>query len=131
MSAPDLTGKALSNVATEHVYKIRATFAAASAIASYRSKDATIAALGTGTWTVTLPQSYAEITDFSVGKFAAVDVIPLEYTITTNDIATAGTLVLTAKETAASGAATAPAVGDVIYITLGVSRDGLNDRYVG
>jgi len=131
VAAPDMTGKALTNVATEHVFKIRATFGATSTIASYRSKDATIAKTTTTTFTITLPQSYAEITDFSVGQKAAASVIPLAYNITTNNIATAGTIVLTSCETAASGAATAPAEGDVIYITLGVSRDALNDRYVG
>ncbi len=130
MSEPDMGGKALSNVSTEHVYKIRATFAASSAVA-YRSKGASIAKTGTAVWTVTLPQSYAEITEFSVGQVAAVNVIPLAYSITTNNVAVDGTIVITAKETAASGAATEPAVGDVAYITIGVSRDVLNNRYVG
>lgn len=130
MSEPVLGGKALSNVATEHVYKIRATFGASSAV-TYRSKDATIAKTTTTTFTITLPQSYAEITDFSVGQKCAASVIPLQYAITTNNVATDGTIVITTKETAASGAATAPADGDVAYITLGVSRDVLNDRYVG
>ena len=131
MAEPDLSGKALSNVSTEHVYKIRATFGATSAIASYRSKEASIAKTTTTTFTITLPKAYAEITDFSVGQAAAASVIPLAYNITTNSVATDGTLVLTSCETAAAGTATAPADGDVIYITLGVSCDVLNDRYVG
>ena len=128
MAAPDMTGKALSNVATEHVFKIRCTFAASSVV-SYRSKDATIAKTTTTTFTITLPQTYAEITEFSVGRKAAASVAGLEYIITTNSVSTAGTLVLTSI--IADGTATAPADGDVIYITLGVSRDALNDRYVG
>ncbi len=128
MAAPDMTGKPLTNVATEHVYKIRCTFAASSVV-SYRSKDATIAKTTTTTFTITLPQTYAEITDFSVGRKAAASVAGLEYIITTDSVATAGTLVLTSI--IANGTATAPADGDVIYITLGVSRDALNDRYVG
>ncbi len=130
MAAPDMTGKALTNVATEHVFKIRATFGATSTV-TYRSKDATIEKTTTTTFTIRLPQSYAEITDFSVGQKCAASVIPLEYAITTNSVATDGTLVITTKETAAAGTATAPAQGDVAYITLGVSRDALNDRYVG
>lgn len=130
MAEPDLGGKALSNVSTEHVYKIRATFGAASAL-TYRSKGATIETTTSTTFTIRLPQSYAEITDFSVGRKAAAGVIPLDYVITTDNVATDGTLVLTSLETAASGTATAPASGDAIYITLGVSRDVLNNRYVG
>ncbi len=128
MAEPDLGGKALSNVATEHVYKIRATFGASSAV-TYRSKDATIAKTTTTTFTITLPKAYAEITDFSVGRKAAASVAGLEFIITTNSVATAGTLVLTSI--VAAGTPTAPADGDVIYITLGVSCDVLNARYVG
>lgn len=127
---PLMDGKALSNVATEHVFKIRATFGASSAV-TYRSKDASIAKTTTTTFTITLPKPYAEITDFHVGQKTAASVIPLDYVITTNNVATTGTLVITTKETAASGAATAPASGDVAYITLGVSVDTLNDKYTG
>ncbi len=130
MAEPDMGGKALSNVATEHVYKIRATFAGSSAL-TYRSKGASIATTTTTTFTITLPQSYAEITDFSVGQVAAASVIPLSYVITTNNVATDGTIVLTSRETAVAGTATAPASGDVIFITIGVSRDVLNNRYTG
>lgn len=130
MAEPDLGGKALTNVSTEHVYKIRATFGVSSAV-TFRSKAATIEKTTTTTFTIRLPQSYAEITDFSVGKLAAASVIPLDYVITTNNVAVDGTIVLTSKETAVSGAATAPASGDVIYISLGVSRDVLNNRYIG
>lgn len=130
MSEPDLGGKALTNVSTEHVYKIRCTFGATSTV-TYRSKGATIEKTTTTTFTIRLPQSYNEITDFSVGQKAAASVIPLAYNITTNNVATDGTIVLTSCETAAAGTATAPASGDVIYITLGVSRDVLNNRYVG
>lgn len=127
---PLMDGKALSNVATEHEFKIRATFGAASTL-TYRSRDATIAKTTTTTFTITLPKPYAEITEFNVGRKAAAGVIPLEFIITTNSVATAGTLVLTSVETAAAGTATAPASGDVIYITLGVSCDTLNDKYTG
>ncbi len=128
MGTPDMGGKALTNVASEHVFKIRCTFGASSAV-TYRSKDASIAKTTTTTFTVTLPQSYAEITDFSVGRKAAASVAGLEFIITTNSVATDGTLILTSI--VAAGTPTAPADGDVIYITLGVSRDVLNNRYVG
>lgn len=127
---PLVDGKTLTNVATEHVFKIRATFGANSAV-TYRSKDATIAKTTTTTFTITLPKPYTEITDFSVGRFAAVSTAGLEYIITTNSVATNGTLVLTSIANNTAGTATAPATGDVIYITLGVSCDVLNSKYTG
>lgn len=127
---PLMDGKGLSNVATEHVFKIRATFGASSAV-TFRSKDATIAKTTTTTFTVTLPKPYAEITEFSVGQKAAASAIPLQYAITTDNVSTLGTFVITTKESAVSGAATAPASGDVAFITIGVSCDTLNDKYTG
>jgi hypothetical protein len=128
MGYPVLGGSPLTNVYGEHVYKIRATFGATSTV-TYRSQDATIAKTTTTTFTITLPQPYAEITEFHVGRKAAASVAGLEFIITTNNVATAGTLVLTSI--IADGTATAPASGDVIYITLGVSQDILNDRFTG
>lgn len=128
MSEPLMDGKALTNVASEHVFKIRTTFGSSSAV-TYRSKDASIAKTTTTTFTITLPKAYAEITDFHVGRKAAASVAGLEFIITTNSVATDGTLVLTSI--IADGTATAPASGDVIYITLGVSCDSLNDKYTG
>lgn len=128
MGYPILDGSPSTNVYSEHVYKIRATFGASSAV-TYRSKDATIAKTTTTTFTITLPQAYAEITEFHVGRKAAASVAGLEFIITTNSVATDGTLVLTSI--IADGTATAPASGDVIYITLGVSQDTLNDRFTG
>ncbi len=127
---PILNEQPVTNVFGEHVYKIRATFAASSAV-TFRSKDATIAKSGTAKWLITLPCQYGEITEFHVGKKAAASTIPLDYTITTNSVASAGTVEITARETAASGAATEPAAGDVIYITLGVSQDLQNGQYTG
>ena len=130
MSEPDLGGKSLSNVSTEHVYKLRVTFGAGSTL-TYRSKGASIAKTTTTTFTITLPQSYNEITEYSVGRFAATGTDGLEYIITTNNVATTGTIVLTSISTNSAGTATAPASGDIIYISLGVSRDVLNNRYTG
>jgi hypothetical protein len=128
---PLMDGKPATNVYTEHVYKIRATFAASSEL-TFRSKDATIAKTTTTTFTVTLPKPYAEITEYYVGRYAATGTDGLEYIITDKStLATAGTLVLTSISTNSAGTATAPADGDVIYITLGVSCDTLNDKFTG
>ena len=97
---------------------------------TYRSKDASIAKTTTTTFTITLPKAYAEITEFHVGRKAAASVAGLEFIITTDNVATDGTVVLTSIESD-TGTATAPAEGDVIYVTLGVSCDQLNDRFTG
>lgn len=118
------------NVYGEHVFKIRATFGSSSAV-TYRSKDATIAKTTTTTFTITLPKPYAEITDFHVGRKCATGTDGLEFVITTNNVATDGTIVLTSISTNSAGTATAPASGDVAYITIGVSCDTLNDKFTG
>lgn len=128
---PLMDGKPATNVATEHVFKIRATFGASSAV-TYRSKDATIAKNATAQWKITLPKPYTEITDFKVGRKAAHGVVPLEFVIVDQtDLSVGGTLLIESIETAVSGAATEPASGDVAYITLGVSCDTLNNLFTG
>lgn len=127
---PVLSGGGQSNVYDEVTYRVRATFGASSAV-TYRSKDAVIAKSTTAVWTITLPKPYAEITGFHVGQKAAINIIPLEYTITTNAVATTGIITITAKETAASGAATEPGTGDVAYFTICVSCNPLNDKFTG
>jgi hypothetical protein len=131
MGYPVLDGSPVTNVYSEHVYKIRATFGASSAV-TYRSKDATIAKTTTTTFTVTLPQAYAEITEFSYGWYKPAGVESARVVqITTNSVATDGTLVLTTVDTNTAGTAAAPASGDVLYLTIGVSQDQLNDRFTG
>lgn len=128
---PVLDGRPQTNVYGEHVFKIRATFAASSEL-TYRSKDATIAKTTTTTFTVTLPKAYAEITDFAYGWYKPSGVeAPRVVQITTNSVATDGTLVLTTVDTNTAGTAAAPASGDVLYLTIGVSCDVLNDRFTG
>ena len=127
---PVLTGSTLTNVYSEHVFKIRCTFAASSVV-SYRSKDATIAKTTTTTFTITLPKAYTEITEFSYGWARATGTAALSVQITTNAVATAGTLVVTTVDTNSAGTAAAPADGDVLYITLGVSCDTANAKYTG
>lgn len=127
---PLMDGKALSNVATEHVFKIRATFGATSTL-TYRSKDATIAKTTTTTFTVTLPKPYAEVTDFAFAWKAATGVAPLVCKIITNSLTTAGTLVIETEASNTAGTPTAPASGDVLYLTIGASSDTLNDKYTG
>lgn len=127
---PILDNSAQTNVYTEHVYLIRATFGASSAV-TFRSKDATIAKTTTTTFTVTLPKAYAEVTRLSYAWFAATATAPLIMKMITNSVATDGTLVLETEASNTAGTPTAPATGDVLYLELGVSCDILNDRFVG
>lgn len=127
---PVLGDDSLVNVAGEHVFCIRATFGASSAV-TFRSKDATIAKTTTTTFTVTLPQPYNEITRFHYGWFGASGVAPLAVKVITNNLASAGTLVLETEATNTAGTPTAPASGDVLYLVLGVSSDLINNQYTG
>jgi hypothetical protein len=130
---PVLDGQGVQNVAGEHVYKLRVTFGASGAVASYRSKDATIAIVAAtdGTYTVTLPKVYNEITHFSFGWFAASGVAPLIPIISTNSVDTAGTFVIKLLDSNTAGTATDPVSGNVLYLTVGVSCDLINNNYTG
>lgn len=130
MGYPVLNGSPLTNVYGEHVFKIRATFGASSAV-TYRSQDATIAKTTTTTFTITLPQPYLEITEFQYAWFAATGVAPLAVKIITNNVATTGVLIIETEATNTAGTPTAPASGDVLYLSIGVSQDVLNDRFTG
>lgn len=127
---PLMDGKTATNVYTEHSFKIRATFGASSAL-TFRSKDAQIAKTTTTTFTVTLPKVYNEVIDFSYGWFAATGVAPLICKVITNNVATTGVLVIETEAANTAGTPTAPASGDVLYLTVGVSCDTLNGKFTG
>lgn len=124
---PLVAGAPRSNVFDEHLYKVRITFGSA-AMASYRSKDATPARTDTGKYTITLPKTYAEITDFSCGFYDASGAI-LFGVIETSAVTTTG--VVTVEFRTEAGTATDPTTGSVAYITLGVSSNTLNDKFTG
>lgn len=126
MSEPVLDGSPQTNVYGEHTYKPRVTFGS-STVSTIRCKDVTVTRPSATTLTLTFPKAYAEITEFHVGMKAAAAVANLQWKITTNNIATTG--VVTITSCIADGTATAPASGDVAYITIGVSCDVLNDRF--
>jgi hypothetical protein len=129
MGEPILDGVPATNVYGEHVYRARVTFGAGT-VSTTRSKELVVTRPTTTTLVLAFPKAYAEITDFQVGRKAAAAVAGLEWVITTNAIATTGAVTLTSIESD-TGAATAPASGDVAYITIGVSCDVLNDRFTG
>ena len=128
---PILNEMPVTNVFTEHIYKIRATFGSNSAV-TFRSKDAKIAKTTTTTFTITLPCPYQEITELNYTWFAATGVAPLIVKlITKSDLNTGGTLVIETEASNTAGTPTAPASGDVLYLTIGVSRDLQNGQYTG
>lgn len=126
MAEPILDGSPQTNVYGEHVYKPRVTFGTLTA-STIRCKDLVVTRPTATTLVLTFPKTYAEITEFHVGRKAAASVAGLEWIITTNAIDTTGVVTLTSI--ASNGTATAPASGDVAYITIGVSCDLLNDRF--
>lgn len=128
MTQPMSAGHACTNVYGEEMFKVRVTFGSA-AVASYLSKDVTFARTGVGTFTVTFPQTYKEITDFSFGMKDATGAV-LNWVITDEStLLTTG--VITLKSAVAAGTATEPASGDKVYLSFGVSRDNQNANYGG
>lgn len=128
MAEPVLDGSPLTNVYGEHEYKIRVAFGASTA-STIRSKEAVVTRPTSTTLVVTLPKAYAEITTFAQSWKKATGADPLSLQITTDALTTTGALTFTVVSTNSAGTATAPADGDVVYLTLGVSCDVLNDRF--
>jgi hypothetical protein len=128
MGEPILDGKPMTNVYGEHTYRARVTFGAGT-VSTIRAKDVVVTRPSATTLVLTLPKAYTEITDFTVGTKAATGTAMIDWIITTNAVATTGAVTLTAVDSNSAGTATAPASGDVAYITLSVSCDVLNDRF--
>jgi hypothetical protein len=125
---PLMDGKSTPNVYDEHVFKVRVTLGAGTVFTSL-AKDVTVTRPSATTLKLVLPKAYTEITSYYVGRKAAAAVAGLEWIITTNNIATDGSVTLTSI--VAAGTATAPASGDVAYITLGASCATLNSKFTG
>lgn len=130
MGEPVLDGAPQTNVYGEHVYRIRIAFGASTA-STWRAKDVTVARSSSTVFTVTLPKSYAEITCLHQGWKKATGADPLQAQITTDALTTTGVLTFTTTSTNSAGTATAPASGDVLYLTIGVSCDHLNNAFTG
>lgn len=128
MGEPILDGCPQTNVYGEHTYKPRVTFGAGT-VSTIRCKDIVVTRPTATTLVLTFPKAYAEITEFHVGTKAAASTALIQWIISTNAIDTTGIVTLTAIDTNTAGTATAPASGDVAYITISVSCDVLNDRF--
>lgn len=130
MAEPVLDGAPQTNTYGEHEYKIRISFGASTA-STWRAKDVTVARSSATVFTVTLPKPYAEITTLSQSWKKATGADPVSAQITTDALTTTGVLTFTTVSTNSAGTATAPANGDVLYLTLGVSCDHLNNSFTG
>ena len=122
---PDMAGEPVSNVYEECLFRVRVTFGS-SVVASYKAKDVTFARNSAGNYTVTLPKTYREITEFSAGIQDASGAV-LFGVITSETVATDGKIVVEIRTEA--GTATDPADGDKLFLSIGVSSSVSNDRY--
>lgn len=119
---------AATNTYTEHAFRVRITHGTGTT-STIRCRDIVVARPTSTTITLTFPKTYAEITDLSQGWLKATGADPLQYQITTNAIDTTGIVTLTCVSQNSAGTATAPANGDVVYLTIAASCDTLNDRF--
>lgn len=127
---PEQYSNGTTNAAGEHTYRVRITFGSG-AIASYRSKDLVPTRNSAGQYKLTLPKQYNEITHFAGAFFRAdgqTTLVPQLVTI--SDLSVGGTLTLETV-TPTGGTATDPATGDVLYLTVSVSTDLLNNQFKG
>lgn len=121
---PSLAPGPKSNVYDEELFRLVATFGAA-VLASYWGKDLAFARNSAGNFTLTLPQPYRRLTTLSgMAKDASGAVLfPV---LVTNNVATDGTIIFEMRTEA--GVATDIASGDELYLTVGVTKNTLNDR---
>lgn len=130
MGEPLLFPAGVTDVAGQHEFNARITFGASTA-STIRSLGITVKRPTATTLVLTFPTTYAEITGGSQFWAKATGADPLQYQVTTNALATTGIVTLTSVSMNSAGVATAPANGDILYLTLRVSRDQLNDQFTG
>ena len=123
---PVLAQPPKSNVYDEELFRLVVVFGAA-VLASYFGKDLVLVRNSAGNFTLTLPQPYRRLTSLS-GMFRDATGAVFFPVLVTNAVDTTGTLIFETRTEA--GVATDPATGDELYLTVGVSRNVLNDEYV-
>jgi hypothetical protein len=122
---PSLAAAAKSNVYDEELFRAVVTFGA-SAVSSVWGKDITFARNSAGRYTLTLPQLYRRLTHVSLVFQDATGVIFLPV-VDEDNVATAGTVVFEVRTE--TGTASDPASGDKLFVTVGVTRNVLNDGF--
>ena len=128
MGEPLLFPPTIQNVAGEPEYSARVTFGAGT-VSAIRAMGVAVTRPTATTLVLTFPTPYVEISGGSQLWAKATGADPLQFQITTNAIATTGIVTLTSVSMNSAGVATAPADGDVLYLTVKVARDQLNDQF--
>lgn len=123
---PIMLGREQTNVPNEHVFKCRVTFGASS-VSSYKCENGTFARSSAGTFTLTLPKPYAQLSDLSIAFKAATTAGKGAHVIT-DALSTTGVLTIETYTLATPGTPADPASGDVMYLTVGVTSSELNTR---
>ncbi len=113
-----------SNVPGEQTFSLELTYGTA-AIASAKGRNLHVEDTSTGKMTITFPQAFRRLTDFSWGwKSLAAGAVYFPVVLT-NNIATTGVLIVETRTEA--GTATDPVSGDVLGLTFKVTDDVLDD----
>lgn len=122
--------EAQSNVPGEHCYNVRVTFGSTS-IASYRGAvhNTSIVRNSAGNYTITLPTTYNEVTQLDTGCLLNASGAVLQGVIVSQTVQTDGKLIVELRNS--SGTATDPSTGQIYNFIVGVSKDPLNDKFVG
>jgi hypothetical protein len=128
MGEPLLFPGPISDVAGVTEYHARVTFGAGT-VSTIRSLGITVTRPTATTLLLTFPVPYVEICGGGQFWAKATGADPLQFQVTTNAIATTGLVTLTSVSMNSAGVATAPADGDVLYLTVKVARDRLNDAF--
>lgn len=128
MAEPALFGAPSENAPGCHEYMIPVTIGSTSSAATWVGYGVTLTRPTSTTMTLTFPKAYAQLLGFEQGRQPAASSSQVAWIITTNHLATDGTITLTSV---ASGSATAPANTDVYYLRFVMSADILVSRFTG
>lgn len=122
---PDLVPPGRTNMYGEHVFRLVALFGSA-VLTSYVGKHLTFARNSAGNFTLTLPDTYAEITGLSwmMSDASGAILFPVLVTDAVTTGASGGTIIFETRTEA--GTATDPTDGSKLWLTVAVSKDELN-----
>ncbi len=125
-TTPILTKPYQTSVYERDEYIIRVLFGSA-VITSYRSLAATIVRNSAGNYTVTLPTTYEELTDFDGSYLLCAAGVVYFAVVKTSTVTTNGQFVFEIRTEA--GTATDPAAGDKMSFVIGASLSPLNSKF--
>lgn len=117
-----------TNAQDKHNLAIQVTFGS-SAVASYKGQALAFERNSAGNYDLTLPMPYLKVLSLEQGWKRASGAILQARLVDVSAIGTTGVLVL--ETVVNAGTATDPSNGDVLYLTVGVTQDPLNEEYGG